>query len=151
MLFGIKKKWSKCVSNLLKGLRLKSGSCWDVTYFITIFQVVVILYQFFLFSRSRVLLFQNLQFYTSPGISKKKNLKINKTWVDPFQWWKPFVNIISKYFFPTMFALIYSCILLIQFLLFTIIFQNIFLQLRYKVKERLSSIFCMIKWHLKTK
>lgn len=37
--------------------------------------------QFFLFSRSRVLLFQNLQFYTSPGISKKKNLKINKTWV----------------------------------------------------------------------
>lgn len=37
--------------------------------------------QFFLFSRSRVLLFQNLQFYTSPGISKKKNLIINKTWV----------------------------------------------------------------------
>lgn len=108
--------------------------------------------QFFLFSRSRVLLFQNLQFYTSPGISKKKNLKINKTWVWSILMVETFCEYhIKVFFFPTMFALIYSCILLIQFLLFTIIFQNIFLQLRYKVKERLSSIFCMIKWHLKTK
>lgn len=37
MLFGIKKKWSKCVLNFLKGLRLKLGSCLDVMYFIMIF------------------------------------------------------------------------------------------------------------------
>lgn len=40
--------------------------------------------QFFLFSRSRVLLFQNLQFYTSPSISRKKIKKKIKHGCDHF-------------------------------------------------------------------
>lgn len=77
MLFGIKKKWSKCVSNLLKGLRLKSRQSLRRDVFYHDFSgcchtVPVNKDQFFLFSRSRVLLFQNLQFYTSPSISRKK-------------------------------------------------------------------------------
>lgn len=93
--------------------------------------------QFLLFSRSRVLLFQNLQFYTSPGISQKKNFytspgiskkKISMS-VIHFSGenllWITFQRIL--FFHDVWFNILMHTFDIISF---TIIFQNIFLQLR---------------------
>lgn len=88
MLFRIKKKWTKCVSNLLKKFKIKVWQSLRRDVFYHDFSGCChMCKQGPVFFRFLVLFVQDLQFYTSPGKRKKK------TWV----WFMSMVKTFCEY------------------------------------------------------